>query len=119
MKTWRLIGPSQDVVHRLRKGGPFGLLGGEARPPGVRQLVVLARRPGAALHQIGFDQTVRLHAAHQRVDGALTHIDPLGETARDFVGVGVAAREQREHAELEHAFLQLYLDRFRHEACLL
>ena len=35
-----------------------------------------------------------------------------GQAAGDLVGVGIAAREQRKHAEFENALLQLNLNRF-------
>jgi hypothetical protein len=96
------------------EGRPFGLLGREAGPTGVGQAIILARRTALGFHQIGLDLAVRLHAAHERVDRPFPHIDILGELAGDFVGVAVGLRQQGQHAQRQHAFLQLNFDGFRH-----
>jgi hypothetical protein len=78
------------------------------------ELVIFARRAAARFLEVGLDQAVDLHAPHQGIDRAFTHADVLRQPARDVVGVAVPARQQGEHAHVEHAFAQLDQQRFRH-----
>src|SRR5579863_4451873 len=95
---------SQDGLDGPLEGAPGVLLGREALAPGLGQAVVFTRRSRRGFDQIGVDVAFGLHAPHQRVDGALTHVDRFGKAAGDLIGVAVAAREQRQDAKVEHAF---------------
>src|SRR5580658_494667 len=87
MTSWRVISPfpnyRTDGVGEAAPGGP---LRREAQAPGRGQTVVFPRRPGGRFSEIGLDEPIRLHAAHQRIDRAFAHADALGEAACDLVG---------------------------------
>src|SRR4029077_11625459 len=78
------------------------------------ELIVLTRRTAARFLEVGLDQTVGLHAAHQRIDRAFTHADRLREATGDVVGIAVAASEHGEYAHVQDAFPQLHLKRVGH-----
>jgi len=78
------------------------------------ELVIFARRAAARFLEVGLHQAIGLHAPHQGIDRAFTHADILRQPARDVVSVAVPAREQSEHAQVEHAFAQLDQQGFRH-----
>ena len=76
------------------EGFPFGGLGVQGRAARLGQAVVFARRAGRRFDQIGFDQAVGLHPPHQRVDGAFAHVDGVGQSGGDLIGVAVGSCEQ-------------------------
>src|SRR5580704_13122232 len=91
MKSCRVMSRlPQDGLDGAGERTPGVFLRAEAGAPGRCQPVIFARWPGGRLDQIGLDQPVGLHAAHQRIDGALTHADRPGKLAGDLVGVAVA-----------------------------
>src|SRR5579872_5888473 len=115
MKSCRVMSRlPQDGLDGAGERTPGVFLRGEAGLAGGREAIVFARRSGGGLDQIGLDQTVGLHPAHQRIDGALAHADRLGEPAGDLVGVAVAPRQQRQNAKIERPFFQLDVDGLGH-----
>ena len=118
MKCARFMCFSQNFAHGRFEGEPFGDLCFQRQRAAFCDLVIFARRAAAGFLQIGRDQPVILHPAHQGIDGAFAHAHRLGHAAGDVIGVVVAFGEQRQHAHLQHAFLQLDLQGLRHGYCL-
>ena len=108
-----LLHGGEGIVHGLRGLAHVAGAGG-GTPAGIGQAIVFARRPGRRFDQIGFHLSVGLHPPHQRVDGALAHVDRVRQGRGDLIGIAVVPVQQGQDAKRQHPLLQLYLDCFRH-----
>src|SRR4051812_36053093 len=97
----RFMRPSENLCDSAFEIFPFGPLRCQRGMSFRRKLIIFSGWTISGFPQIGPDQGIALYTAHQGIDRAFAHPDVVGHTARNFIRVTVAAREQCKYAKLQ------------------
>jgi len=106
------LAPRKDSPDGIDEFEPFGGLFVETPLPRIGDGIILARRARRRFFEIVGNQSLALHAPHQRIDRAFTHIHRCRQPAGNLVGIRVASRKQRKDAKAQHPLLELDFNTF-------